>query len=426
MKKRKNNIFIGMVEIAGYYGNLASALRMKGYFVTQLGGAHIFNYYNKSVKQPFLVQIYDFYQSKKNRTPPKFFLKKSYYVLSTLVISLFFFIYALVKYDVFIFGFGSSFFPKNIDLVILKFFGKTIISNLGHGSEARPIYINGFQSSHDVNHMIAHSKKMSKKIQFIEKNSSMVIAAPLSSHYVRGPYINFLVLGIPYYRKNHNNISARKLDASIRVLHAPSHPTGKGTAIIRDAINSLKNKGYLINYVEVVGQSNSKVLEEIEKCDFVVDQVYSDTPLAGFATEAAFFGKPAVVGGYGLEQLKKILPLKFFPISEICDPDHIELAIERLIVDKVYREDLGFKAYNFVTANWHAEKVAERYAQLIERNIPEEWWGRPEDINYVYGVGFSAKKIRHYVKEIISVGGVAALQLDDKPCLLKEFSELDA
>jgi hypothetical protein len=274
--------------------------------------------------------------------------------------------------------------------------------------------------------MIAHAKKMSKKIQFIEKNSSMVIASPLSSHYIKGPYINFLVLGIPYYKKNYKNYSARKLVASVRVLHAPSHPAGKGSVIIRDAINSLKNKGYLINYVEVVGQSNSKVLEEIENCDFVVDQVYSDTPLAGFATEAAFFGKPAVVGGYGLEQLRKILPPKFFPISHICHPDDIELAIEKLIVDKVYREDLGFKAYNFVTANWCAGKVAERYAQLIERNIPEEWWGRPEDINYVYGVGLSAKKIRHYVKEIISRGGIGALQIDDKPNLLKAFSELDA
>jgi hypothetical protein len=227
-----------------------------------------------------LVDIYDFYQSKKNTTPRKFFLKKLYYLLSTLVISLFFFIYALIKYDVFIFGFGSSFFPKNIDLFILKFFGKTIISNLGHGSEARPIYINGFQSFHKVNYMIAHAKKMSKKIQFIEKNSSMVIASPLSSHYIKGPYINFLVLGIPYYKKNYKNYSARKLVASVRVLHAPSHPAGKGSVIIRDAINSLKNKGYLINVARGSVVDQTALIEALQKkvIGGAALDVYADEP----------------------------------------------------------------------------------------------------------------------------------------------------
>jgi len=46
---------------------------------------------------------------------------------------------------------------------------------------------------------------------------------------------------------------------------------------------------------------NHAVLEELGKCDFVIDQAFADYGMAGFATEAAWFGKTAVVGGYQSE-----------------------------------------------------------------------------------------------------------------------------
>lgn len=44
--------------------------------------------------------------------------------------------------------------------------------------------------------------------------------------------------------------------------------------------------------------SNATVLQELQQCDFVIDELYSDVPLAMLATEAAIFGKPVIVGGY--------------------------------------------------------------------------------------------------------------------------------
>ena len=92
----------------------------------------------------------------------------------------------------------------------------------------------------------------------------------------------------------------------IRILHSPSSPEVKGTYLIRQAINALKAKGYPIDYVEIMGKPNTVVIAELEKCDFIVDQLYSDTPMSGFATEAAFFGKTAVVGGYGWQEVEKL------------------------------------------------------------------------------------------------------------------------
>ena len=55
------------------------------------------------------------------------------------------------------------------------------------------------------------------------------------------------------------------------------------------------NEGLPLEYVEIVGQPNDIVLAEIARSAFVIDQLYSDTPMAGFAAEAARLGKPAIV-----------------------------------------------------------------------------------------------------------------------------------
>ena len=56
------------------------------------------------------------------------------------------------------------------------------------------------------------------------------------------------------------------------------------------------------------GQPNSVVLEQLARCDFIIDQLYADFPMPGFATEAAWFGKPAVTAGYALDLWKRTLP----------------------------------------------------------------------------------------------------------------------
>ena len=46
-----------------------------------------------------------------------------------------------------------------------------------------------------------------------------------------------------------------------------------------------------------------EVIEALRNCDFVVDQVYYDVAISYVATEAAFLGKPSVIGSYAWEEL---------------------------------------------------------------------------------------------------------------------------
>lgn len=214
-----------------------------------------------------------------------------------------------------------------------------------------------------------------------------------------------------------------KSNATIRILHSPSHPQAKGTPRIRKAIESLQQKGHNIQLVEVIGQPNSVVLQELANCDFVVDQVYSDTPMAGFATEAAWFGKPAVVGGYGWDILKKHIPEELFPPSQICHPDKLEDAIEQLVTDEAYRLKLGDKARLFVQEKWSAQRVAEKYIRLIDGDIPEEWIINPKNIVYLHGGGVPEDKVREFTRNLILSKGATALQLAGRPELERAFVE---
>jgi hypothetical protein len=195
----------------------------------------------------------------------------------------------------------------------------------------------------------------------------------------------------------------------------------KGSERIDEIIERLKNKGHAIDYVQIRGKPFKEVLVEIQKCDFVVDQVFSDTPMAGFAKESAWFGKPAVVGGYGFEILREFVSDQTWPPSMICQPDGLEKAILRLVEDVEYRKSLGEKAQRFVREKWAAGQVASRYLRLINGDVPSEWWFDPARVTYLEGAGQSTEKTRSIVQAIIERYGVESLQLSHRPALERAF-----
>jgi glycosyltransferase involved in cell wall biosynthesis len=426
MKKIK--IFVGPHEIAGYYLRLAKGFQGIGikcdYVVYN---DHVFNY-GDNEKDPYLIKISKYL----NKIEVKYNKFKFFKVVIGLIkefLQTTWALNAIIKYDVFIFGFGKSLLRSNYDLVLLKFLNKIVISNLGHGSEARPMYIDGSYQNLDGSSypsegsMVLGAKNSKKLVKKHEKMCSYLIGAPLSTSYFTSVnFINAFALGIPVeYTDEGVN---KNLDDSIcRILHSPSHPAAKGSPIIIEAINNLVNKGYAIDFVLIYNKSNSEVISEIKRCDFVIDQIYSDTPLAGFATEAAWFGKPAIVGGYGINSLKNFIPPDMWPPSKLCHPDAIEQAIEALIINKEERLLLGKMASEFVRGKWNAKIVASRYKQIIEGNIPENWWINPNKINYLHGAGQKIDITKNNIRNIIARFGVKSLQLDHRPDIENAFLE---
>jgi hypothetical protein len=426
---------VGPVEVAGYYRSLSKGFRALGChcdFVTF--EAHPFGYGGES-KSPDLLAIAKKLDSLRSKSGRNFVLKTLLRVLGKLA-RLSWAVSAIFRYDAFIFGYGKSLLSSNWDLPLLHALRKTVIVNVGHGSELRPPYIDGSRRSKDGGHMPdldllrSGARQARRRIKFIEKYATYIVGAPFSStHFASTTLINWFAIGVPCPGPAALVIGASsdvadsemKGRRAIRVLHSPSHPAAKGSAAILMAIDRLRDKGYLIDYVEIINRPNEEVLAELQCCDFVIDQLYSDTPMAGFAAEAAGQGKPAVVGGYGFEYLANFIPTGMYPPSMACKPSGIEKAIESLIVDGGLRECLGSEAQGFVQGKWSPENVAGRYLRLIRGDVPEEWCLDPDAVEYLHGCGQAEDLSRENIRRLVSAYGVEALQVSHRPSLERAF-----
>jgi glycosyltransferase involved in cell wall biosynthesis len=427
-------ILIGPVEIAGYYSQLAQGFTDNGINVKLIQrNKHKFEY-GKEHKQPYLVVFSQYLTLKKERYFHHSALKFLFGFASEFFWTLWA-ITAIYQFNTFIFGFGHSLLPRNIDLPILKVLKKTVIMNLAHGSEARPPYFDGTWQTLDASKkedalaILKSTKKIYRLVRRVQKNATFMIGAAYStSPFAKEKFINSIMVGIPFSGLKHNDHSREFPDETenfnagsngIRILHSPSNRLAKGSDLIATAIGELQAEGISIDYLELSGVSNSKVLQAITKCDLVIDQTFSDGPLPGFATEAAYFGKPSIVGGYGLEQLKNMTPVEIGTLSFTCEPRDIKAVIKECISSPLLLGKMGSRAQEFVLKNWNPKTVAQRYVDIINHKIPGDWWLDPADIVYVAGCGQDLETTRRNIRALVEHFGASSLKLSNNPKLLR-------
>jgi glycosyltransferase involved in cell wall biosynthesis len=210
----------------------------------------------------------------------------------------------------------------------------------------------------------------------------------------------------------------------VRFLHAPSRPHDKGTERIRAAVDEVRSEGLDVELRIVTGVSNAEVQAAIAESDVVIDQPYSDTPMAALAAEAAALGRPAIVGGYGWDELRALTDVDSVPPTHLCHPDGLAEAIRHLATDVDGRRELGERARAFVEDRWATEAVAERYLSLVRGEPPANWLVDPVHVDYVLGAGAPADEIRDAVRGVLAAAGPPGLGLGDKPHLVERLLAL--
>jgi hypothetical protein len=417
---RRKRVFIGLCEIAGYNSALKLGFDEIGVDSTFIElNSHQFKFRNCQLDNAW-IRLIKFFGDRRVATTRKNLIRKIFWILCQQATTIPLFIWALFRFDVFVFGFGESFF-RLWDLPLLRLLGKRIIC-IFYGSESRPPYINGKYADLSPEELAKLTEEFKRRVVRIEKYAHFIINHPPTGHFHEKPFVQYMAVGIPAALEiPFKGIREHDPARPVRILHAPSHTTCKGTDRIRTAIESLKEKGYAIEYVEVMNQPNAVVIRELQECDFVVDELYSDAVMAGFATEAAFCGKPAVVGGYvRLDDLGGLGPEEIPPVFH-CHPDKVEGAIEKLISDPEERLRLGESARQFVLTRWTARSVAERYVHLIADDVPADWYFDPREITYLHGWGMRDAEVQGLIQELLDRCGTDALQLRDKPVLQERF-----
>jgi hypothetical protein len=421
------------VEVAGYYGHLARGLRDLGVEATfvQLS-EHPFRYGRERATR--LERGIQAAWRRRSAAPRTARLRRGAWMGVEGLLRLALAGWAVARFDAFVFGFGMTFLGRpSLELPLLRLLGKRVVA-VFHGSDSRPPYLDGSVMAADRGRTPADCVRLAgetkRRVAAFDRHAVHVVESPLAAHFHERPCVSWLAIGIPHEAAAGSapeSVAATHGEpagvgrggerAPVRILHSPSHPEAKGSDRIAAAIEALRARGHAIDFVQITGRAHAEVQRELARCDLVVDQLYSDTPMAGFATEAAHHGKPAVVGGYGAEMLRRMVPPELMPPTEYCHPDDVEQAIERLVADADYRLSLGARARAFVQSEWSVPCVAERYLRLLTGDVPATWRFDPGDASfrYVHGCALPEHRARGLVADVVRLGGRAALQVGDKP-----------
>lgn len=338
------------------------------------------------------------------------------------------FVYALFRYDSFIYIYGNGIFFHNrylrkieeVEFFILKMFRKKMVMWLC-GSDSRPPYCDGANHFDDIEKVYSVTREKAAKIKMLEKYMTLIDYSP-SSHFHTKPYLMFNCIGIPIDDKERVHITKAD-EEKVRILHAPSDQKGKGTAVVRNILKEIQEEGYVFEYVEVSGLPHSVVLEKMAKSDIVIDQVYCDTPMAGFATEASINGIPVVVSGYYADVYKKVLPQPIAP-TVYCKPEELKEKIIYLIEHKEERKRIGEEEREYVERNCLSDIVADKLRKILDGQYSQEWIMNPAENDYIWGYGKSKETLAKDVIRLIDTYGTDALCLDKEGILYKKYMQL--
>ena len=267
-------VFIGPHEVAGFYANLELGLRSVGVdaeFVEYR--PHKFGY-RTSQRAMWMIRLMHKLNAGRGRSE-RHLVWRALFALPGELLRWPYFFYALIRYDLFVFGFGQSILPGNLDLPLLRLFGKTIVSHLGHGSELRPPFMDGSYQSPDgsvqpvAQTLLKIAVRNRSRARKFERYADVVIGAPFSStQYTQKRLVNSFALGIPYRgvssvlpdmgQEDGYQQSGMGRSVPVRILHCPSHPAVKGSGQVRALIQNLRAKGHEIDYQEISGRPNSE------------------------------------------------------------------------------------------------------------------------------------------------------------------------
>ncbi|MEZ0240911.1 MAG: glycosyltransferase [Chloroflexota bacterium] len=421
-RSRPGRVFLGPLEIAGHYANLEAALRKHGVDALAVDlFSHPFGYRQRAA-DPVPVRLARWARTGRREATGS--VSRVAWALPAVALTVLLLAWAVIRFDTFVFGFRQSLLGLR-ELPLLRRLGKRVIF-VFHGSDARPPYIDGTQMAPDravsIEQCIAVTRRTKADIRRIERYADAIVAQPAFCHFFERPVVSFFALGVPW-RDRPVAVEAASSTAggTTRILHSPSDATVKGSARIREVVNELAAEGLPLELVELRGVPNDVVWRELARCDFAIDQIYSDAPMVGFATEAAVAGKPSIVGGYAWPENHRLFGSRPVPPVEECTPESLSDAVRRLAGDRDHRAQLGRQAQRWVLDTWSAPLIAERYIQVFERHPDAAWMFDPMDLRYVEGCGLSREEARSLVRAMLAVGGTASLCVSDKPDLEAAF-----
>lgn len=265
---------------------------------------------------------------------------------------------AMRDFDVVHFNFGRTFFPNGwqLDLPIIKAAGKRIFMTY-QGDDARqgdycrshfdvtfatrvlPGYYTA-ESDAAKRRDIARVARYANGIYAL--NPDLLHVLPERAQFL--PYANVDIEAWQSGKRHENDVPV--------IVHAPTHRAVKGTDIVLQAVERLKQDGEAFELVLIEGVARDEARRAYERADIAIDQLFAGW-YGGFAVEMMALGKPVI--SYLREG-----DLRFVPAAMRADmpivsarPDTFAETLRALLREPRARlEDIGRRGRAFVE-KWH-------------------------------------------------------------------------
>lgn len=313
--------------------------------------------------------------------------------------------------DVFVFGFGRTFL-RRVELPFLRLLGRRIIF-VFNGSDTRPAWMSGIHllgpGLPDPSALQKEILRQQDCIRRIERYADEIVCHPLSAQLLTRPFVNHLAIGHPFDPGATSAVKIGGAAARLNVLHAPTRPLQKGSPRFQAEIRRLQAAGVPIDYSELTNRPNREVLDAIVASDLVLDELYSDIPLAGLGTETAALGRPFVVGGYGRAELERFGGDNPPPMDHYVHPEQLGAALDALVADPQRRAALATSLQIFALQQWNPREMSARFLHLLTGEVPPHWRIDPRTLRYWQGWGAPEDAIRRGIAALIAHAGPDAL-----------------
>jgi glycosyltransferase involved in cell wall biosynthesis len=343
IKKKKPRIMLGIIEISGDLWEYRNALRKLDAQVDTV----VFQ------KDPFYDLPYDkYYLIKRNKLSG--FLKSIPITLKL-----------IFQYDIFFFIFGQSFFPRNLDIYLLKLLRKKVVVFFcGCDIRCREEVLKEnrpFSFCQECEN-ICDTKAKKKLANFWEKYADLIFSDPEQSQLLKKPYHHtILCLDLDYWRPFQSNITRES--NRVLIAHAPTDRKLKGTKYIIEAVHRLQNEGYSIKLVLLESMTIEEVRSRLNETDIVVDQLLGGW-YGKLAIEAMAMAKPTIC------YIDDIIRAQMsygngLPIVS-SNPTKIYEDLKFLIDNPGLRKEIGSKSRAYVEATHSQEAVGKELKKLFE------------------------------------------------------------
>ncbi len=260
----------------------------------------------------------------------------------------------LNSYDIFHFHFGTTLYPDNSDLPILKKLGKILIMQYW-GSDVRRLSLikkfNPYALSKNLD-----EKAIVSKLKFFAENIKYVFVEDQELYEcVKDIHEKIFVIrqaiNLKEYQPSYKDYQDYQSNNIVRIVHAPTDPIFKGTKYIQEAIKKLSRR-YNIDFTLVQGLAHSEAIEIYKTADIIVDQLHS-SGYGLFAIESMALAKPVVIWipDYFLNKYPEAPPVIR------ASPDNIEQVLEYLINNREILTDIAKRARMYVEKYHDVEKI---------------------------------------------------------------------